>query len=190
MPEFLDTLSLYSGGDPEAAKVLEPQVYEELRAIAAGLLRGERQDHTLQPTALVHEAYLRLVQSQSVPSRDRAHLLALCARVMRRILVDHARSRGAAKRGGLTQRVTWNESAQGGLDGSSTVDLDILDLNAALERLARVSERSRQVVELRFFGGLNSVEIAEVLGISARTVGNDWAFARAWLRRDLGKGTA
>lgn len=190
MPAFLHTLSLYSSGDPEAAKVLEPQVYRELRAIAAGLLRGERPGHSLQPTALVHEAYLRLVHSESVPSRDRAHLLALCARVMRRILVDHARSRGAAKRGGPDRQVTWNDSVHGVPEGASPVNLDILDLDEALERLAGVSERSRQVVELRFFGGLKTEEIAEVLGVSPRTVGNDWAFARAWLRRELGEGEA
>lgn len=184
--DFLRTVSLLSSGDEEATVLLEPRVYQELREIAEGLLRGERPDHTLQPTALVHEAYLRLVRSETLPPKDRAHLLALCARVMRRILVDHARAREASKRGGRRQRITWNESQH----GAPAEELDLLALNDAMNRLAAVNDRSRQVVELRFFGGLTSEEIAESLGISVRTVGNDWAFARAWLGRELGSSPA
>lgn len=160
---------------------LLPQVYEELRRLAGGFLRRERADHTLQPTALVHEAYLRLLEQRTATWRNRAHLLAIAARMMRRILIKHAETRGAAKRGGGAPRVTLD------------VALDVLDqrqisataLNAVLRELEALDSRQGQIVELRFFGGLSVEETAEVLGISPATVKREWAIAKLWLEREL-----
>jgi RNA polymerase sigma-70 factor (ECF subfamily) len=164
-----------------SAADLMPLVYDELRSLARGFMRRERRDHTLQPTALVHEAYVRLVDQSRVEWRCQTHFRAVGARVMRRILVDHARKHRSAKRGGDWQRVTLGES----LLRPSDAELDlaeILTLNQALDKLRALDERQCHVVELRFFGGLNSGEIAEVLGVSKRTAEGDWAHGRAWLR--------
>jgi RNA polymerase sigma factor (TIGR02999 family) len=172
-------------GRPRAtAEQLMPLVYEELRRLARGYMARENREHTLQPTALVNEAYLKLIDQTRVDWRGRSHFRAVGARVMRRILIDHARRRGGQKRGGGLQRVTLGDSLLSPPDPD--VDLpDLLALNDALEKLARLDERQARVVELRFFGGLTTVEIAETLGVSERTVGDDWKHGRAWLKREL-----
>ncbi len=171
-------------GDRAAVDELLPLVYEELRAIAERALRGERSGHTLQATALVHEAYLRLVGTERMAWQNRAHFLAAGAESIRRVLIDHARGRGREKRGGGWRRVPLEGA--GGADGGRWVD--VVDLHEALARLESVSERQAKLVELRFFGGLTMEESAHVLGVSVRTVTGDWAMARAWLRRELGVG--
>jgi RNA polymerase sigma factor (TIGR02999 family) len=162
---------------------LLPAAYREVRAVAAAYLRRERPDHTLQPTALVHEAYLKL-QRAGVSPAGRAHLLALAASAMRQILVDHARARAARKRGGGWQRVTVDSAVAFSRDGVE----DVLAVHEALVRLATVDARAARVVEMRFFGGLTEVEIAEEMGISERWVREQWSHARAWLRRELANG--
>ena len=154
-----------------------PVVYEELHRLASLYLSREAPGHTLQPTALVHEAYLRLVDQRRVDWRNRAQFLGVAASMMRRILVNHARDRSAGKRGGNRERVSLSlvESPSGG------ANVDLIALEEALERLAGLDQRKTKVVELKFFGGLTIEEIAEVLGISAATVEREWAFARAWL---------
>jgi len=168
-------------GDSAAAERLVPHLYDELRTLAAAHLRRERRDHTLQPTALVHEAFLRLVDSDRVEWRGRAHFMALAAEQIRRILVDHARRRGAAKRGGRFRKTTvaWDQLA------AEADGIDLLTLNEAMAALADRSLRQCRVVELRFFGGLGVEDVAHVLGISDRTVKDDWRTARAWLRQYL-----
>lgn len=166
--------------NPDAADRLVPLLYTELRALAQRHMRAERAGHTLQPTALVHEAFLRLVDQNRAQWQNRAHFLAVAARTMRRILVDHARRHGARKRDG-GQRVT--------LHGDIALEapaVDVLELDAALERLREVDERAQRVVELRFFGGLDVPGTAAVLGVSPATVKRDWRFARAWLAREMG----
>jgi len=162
---------------------LLPLVYEELRRLAGGYLKGERVAHTLQPTALVHEAYLRIQGQGDVRWKSPGHLRAVCAQAMRRILVDHARARMAAKRGGGARAVTL---ASQGL-AAHEVPLDVLEVEEALQRLEALSERQARIVELRFFGGLTSREAAEVLGISETTAEDQWRFARAWLNRELAR---
>jgi RNA polymerase sigma factor (TIGR02999 family) len=156
-------------------------VYEELRRTAQGLMRRERAEHTLQPTALVHESYLRLVEGKAAAFADRAHFLGIAARCMRQILVDHARARASQKRGGDRQRVTLDTS----LAEAGTHEFELLVLDDALSKFARLDPRAAQVAELRLFGGLAVDEIAHTLGISARTVDGDWASARLWLSREL-----
>ncbi len=170
-------LRAWSDGDRRALDDMLPLVYDELHRLAARYLGRERPDHTLQPTALVHEAYLRLVRQREVDWRNRAQFLGLAAGIMRRILVNHARDRAAAKRSGDRERVSLSlvEAPSGGRD------LDLLALEAALDRLAELDPRKARVVELRFFGGLTMEEIAAVLEISRATVERDWSFARAWL---------
>lgn len=166
-----------------SAEVLLPAVYDSLRALAQSRLNRERAGHTLQATELVHEAYERLADQSRVNWRGRAHFLAVAAQVMRRLLVDHARRRDRKKRGGGGQRVTLTGIAT---SADSELNLDeLIDLDHALEKLAALDERNARVVELRYFGGMTEEEIAIVLQISERTVRNDWAFARAWLRREL-----
>ncbi len=167
-----------AGGDPRAAERAFEAVYAELRARAAQALRGERTGHTLQPTSLVHEAYLRLVKSEGLEVRSRDQFLALAARAMRRVLVDHARARARLKRGGGRERVSL-EAVSKPLEDPDAVDLPEVD--AALEELGRLSERQVRVVELRFFAGLPAAEAARVLGVSEATVERDWRAARAWL---------
>ncbi len=182
-PTVPDLLAQTVGGDAAALSRLLDVVYAELRNIAAAQMRGERPDHTLQPTALVHEAYVRLVGSGSRSFEDRTHFINAASRVMRRVLIDHARARNAAKRGGNLQ-VTLDE----GIAGRVETAVDALSLDDALTRLAAAEPRWAQVVELRFFGGLQIAEVAALLGVSAPTVKRDWQFARAWLARELGDG--
>lgn len=169
--------------DRAALDALLPAVYAELRALAERYLRGERADHTLQPTALVHEAYLRLSEQHGVNWHDRAQLFGVAAQMMRRILVNHAEARNTAKRGGLVTRVTLDESVSWGGDR----ELDIVALDEALTRLAKLDSRQARVVELRFFAGLSIEESAEVLNISPATVKREWSMAKAWLRTELAK---
>ncbi|UCE58994.1 MAG: sigma-70 family RNA polymerase sigma factor [Phycisphaerales bacterium] len=170
-----------SCGDDSAVRHLMPLVYNELRALAESYLKQERPDHTLQATALVHEAYMKLIKQEDVEWQNRAHFFGVAAQAIRRILVDHARHHQRAKRGGGRQRVQLDEDVAL-LDQS---DLDLLALDEAMEKLAEFHERASRVVELRFFGGLSREEAAEFLGISLRTVSDDWRMARAWLRREL-----
>jgi RNA polymerase sigma factor (TIGR02999 family) len=163
---------------------LVPDLYRELRRMAQWRLGGR--DQTLQATALVHEAYLKLVDQSQVGWQGRTHFMALAAKVMRNVLIDHARERGAQKRGGDWQRVTLNP---GGEPALPDMDVDqLLGLHIALERLAEHDERQARVVELRFFGGLNVEEVAAALGVSKRTAEGYWTHARAWLRRELARG--
>ena len=175
-------LSQAHGGDREALERLLPLVYDELRRIAAGFLQHERPGHTLQPTALVNEAYLRLLGQRSVDWQNRAQFLGIAAQSMRRVLVDHARARAAAKRGGMQTRVTLDDGHAIAPEG----DVDVMALDAALEELAVFDPRLARVVELRFFGGLTNPEVAEALGISVATVDRERVTAVAWLRRRLG----
>jgi len=166
------------------AEQLMPLVYDELRRLARGYLARESREHTLQPTALVHEAYLRLVDQSRVNWQGCSHFRAVGAGMMRRILIDHARRRGGLKRGGGRQRVTLGDSVLRPPD--TDVDLlELLALDEALEKLARLDRRQARVIELRFFGGMTAAEIAVALGVSERTVGDDWKHGRAWLRREL-----
>ena len=158
-----------------------PLVYEELRRLAHSYMRSERPDHTLQATALVNEAYLRLADQTDPHWHDRTHFLAGAARMMRHILVDHARSRGRDKRGGGAVRITFTDAA---IVAESQAE-QVLDLHDALERLTSLDRRASQVVELKYFGGMNYDEIADVLSISAITVRRDWEFAKAWLHKEL-----
>ncbi|HWJ56499.1 MAG TPA: ECF-type sigma factor [Vicinamibacterales bacterium] len=174
----------WQGGDAAALEELVPLVYAELRRMADRQLRRERSDHTLQPTAVVHEAFLRLVDQRRVSWQNRAHFFAVAARLMRRVLVDHARAHQAEKRGGLARRIPledWNAGQQ-----PPRVDLvDLVDLDAALDRLSALDPDQARVVELRFFGGLTVEETAEVVGASSATVKRDWHSARAFLYREL-----
>lgn len=170
-------------GRPDAAPHLTPLVYDELRRLARRQMRHERPDHTLEATALVHEAYLRLVNEPQRTWQNRAHFIAVAARVMRRILVDHARARRASKRGSAPQRVLLEESLLFTEEQSDELVL----LDEALERLARFDARQSRVVDLRFFGGLTVDETARVLGVSSKTVERDWNVARAWLHREVSK---
>ena len=173
-------------GDSDAAAKLMPLVYEELRRLARNYLQRERADHTLQATALVHEAYLRLVDDKSVTWKDRAHFYGIAARLMRRILVDHARAHNAAKRGGLEQKVTLDEARD--LPTKNAVELVALD--GALESFAQTYPRKSEVVELKFFGGLDMKQISKVLEVSEKTVLRDWNFAKLWLCRALTQNAA
>jgi len=168
-------------GDRGAFDRLFPLVYQELRKIAAGRLAGARRDHTLAPTAVVHEAYLKMVDQKGVPWQSRAHFFAIAARAMRQILIDHARRKQAVKRGGHLHPITLGEEPLG---LEIPVD-ELLALDEALDRLEALDPRLRRVVELRFFGGLQEKEVAEVLGVTTRTVQRDWTRARAWLYKEL-----
>jgi len=175
-------LTRLSGGDSSAVSDLMPLVYDELRRIAASHMTRERPNHTLQPTALAHEAYLKLIDQTRAQWKDRAHFLALAAEAIRRILIDHARLHRAAKRGGGGQRLTLNFAGE--LSEPST-EVDLVELEEALQRLAELNHRQAKVVELRFFAGLSVEETAEALSVSPRTVKGDWRVARAWLQREL-----
>jgi RNA polymerase sigma-70 factor, ECF subfamily len=167
----------WSGGDRLALDQMLPLVYEELHRLAALYLSRERPDHTLQPTALVNEAYLRLINQRQVDWRNRAQFLGVAANMMRRILVNHARDRAAGKRAGDRERVSLSLVEL----SSNPSDVDLIALETALDKLTALDERKARVVELRFFGGLTMDEIAEVLEISRATVEREWSFARAWL---------
>jgi RNA polymerase sigma factor (TIGR02999 family) len=176
----------WSNGDREALDRLLPVVYTELHRQAARHLRRERAGHTLQTTDLIHEAYLRLVDQRNVRWQNRAHFFAVAAQLMRRILVDHARRRGRAKRGGSNIALPLDE----GLVMAAESESDLLALDEALTRLAAIDARQTQIVELRFFGGLSIEETAAVLGVSPTTVKDDSNIAKAWLRREIGGGKA
>jgi RNA polymerase sigma factor (TIGR02999 family) len=171
----------WNRGDSEALDKLIPIVYAELHLRAARYLRRERPGHTLQTTALIHEAYLRLVEQRQVRWQNRAHFFAIAAHLMRRILVDHARGRDAAKRGGADIRVTLDDA----LAASAGRDVNLIALDEALTRLAEIDARQSRVVELRYFSGLSIEETAEVLDVSPATVKLDWSMAKAWLRREM-----
>jgi RNA polymerase sigma factor (TIGR02999 family) len=177
-----ELLLRWKGGDQDALQKLLPLVYDELRRIARYHLQGERSDHTLQSTALVHEAYLRLLDQQPLQVQSRAHFVAVSSRLMREILVDHARKRGAAKRGS-GYKLTIDKA----LAIAEEPDYDLLALDDALQELARMDPQQAQIVELRFFGGLTIEEISSVLGISPATIKRDWTTARAWLHRELAR---
>jgi RNA polymerase sigma-70 factor (ECF subfamily) len=174
-------LSDWQGGDQQAFDRLMPLVYDELRRVARARLRLEREDHTLQTTALVHEAYVRLVDLDRMTLRDRVHFFAMASRLMREILVDHARRRRAGKRGGGADRISLQD-AEPLADGQS---IDLLALDDALTQLGMFDNRLCRVVELRFFGGLSIAETAAVLKVSDATVERDWVVAKAWLHRRL-----
>jgi RNA polymerase sigma-70 factor, ECF subfamily len=168
-------------GNEGAASRLIPLVYAELRRLAASYMRRERSDHTLQPTALVHEAYLKLVQQRSVDWQSRAHFFGIAAQVMRRILVDHARGHLREKRGGGQRPVPMDEA----LVFAPEQSVELLKLDQALERLTKLDPRQGKIVELRFFGGLTVEQTADLLGISPKTVKRDWSMAKAWLHGEL-----
>ncbi len=175
-PQVTELLEAWNAGDEDAADRLIPLMYDELRALAQGYFRRERQGHTLQPTALVHEAWVRLIERTGVDFRNRAHFVGLAAHVMRRVLVDHAREHNAAKRGGKARKVTLIDS-----DSASRPNLELMALDEALSSLAEIDPRKAKLIELRFFGGLSIEETAGVLGISRKTVVREWQRARAWL---------
>ncbi len=179
-------LAKWQGGNEEALQALIPLVYKELRALAHHYLRAERPGHTLQSTALVHEAYLRLVGQRPVQIQNRAHFVGIAAKLMRQILVDYARRRRAAKRGPEC-RVELDESI-GGLDVAEKQGVDVLALDDALIQLSRRDVQQGRIVEMRFFGGLTVEETAEALDISAATVKRDWTMAKAWLTREMQRG--
>ena len=178
-----ELLIAWSGGDSCALDALIPLVHGELQRVARRQMKREREDHTLQTTALVNEAYLRLVDLSRIRWQDRAHFFAMSARLMRRILVDHARSRRYLKRGGGARRVSFDEA----LAVSRESAADLVALDDALQSLARVDSRKGQVVELRYFGGLSVDETAEVLHVSPETVMRDWRLSKAWLLRELSR---
>jgi RNA polymerase sigma-70 factor (ECF subfamily) len=176
-------LHALNDGDGTAREKLFPLVYTELRRLARNYMRKERQDHTLQPTALIHEAYLRLAPDSDIHWQNSAHFVAVAATVMRRVLVDHARSHNAGIHGGRMERAQFDDAALFRKDRS----LEVLAVDEALTRLAAVHPRQARVVELRFFAGLSVEEAAKVLGVAPRTVKSDWALARAWLYREIGQ---
>lgn len=176
-----ELLVQWRNGDRSALDEMTPVVYEELRRLARHFLAAERNDHTLQPTALVHEAYLRLVGQHAVDWRNRAHFLAMAATMMRRILINHAEAHKAAKREGSVEMVTLDEAFASHTDPR----VDLLHLNTTLERLSEMDEQQGRVVELRYFGGLTVEETAEVLGISPATVKREWSTARLWLMQQM-----
>ena len=180
--EVTRLLKQWSNGQEQALDQLVPHIHGELRKLAASYLRKERRDHTLQPTALVNEAFLKLVDQRAVKWQNRAHFFGIAAQAMRRILVDHARTYAADKRGGGARKVPLDANMLG-----PTVDVDLLALDEALTRLATIDPQQSRIVELRFFGGLTMDETAEVMGISPATIGRDWRVAKAWLSAELGR---
>jgi len=183
-PDITQLLKDWSDGDGQAPAQLMPLVYQELRRLADHYMSHERVGHTLQPTALVNEAYLRLIDQTRVNWQNRAHFFGIAAQLMRRILLDHARAHHAEKRGGVAKRLSLDEAAILPEERAS----DLIALDEALEELAKFDERKSRIVELRFFGGLGVDETAEVLGIHRATVLRDWSVAKAWLHRELSKG--
>ena len=175
--EVTQLLVRLTDGDGEVLDELLPLVYAELRRLASSYLRRERQDHTLQPTALVHEAYLRMIDQTQAHWQNRAHFFGVAAQMMRRILIDHARAQQADKRGGEFQKLSLDEN----IDVSGARADELVALDEALERLAELDAQKSRIVELRFFGGLSVEETAEVLGVSAPTVKRQWRMAKAWL---------
>lgn len=182
-PTITQLLVQWSSGDQQALDQLTPLVYDELRQMARTYLRRERSDHTLQATALVHEAYLRLIDQHSVSWQNRAHFFGVASQMMRRILVNHALARAAEKRGGGTERLSLDET----VSFADQRELDLIALDEALKELERLDPQQTRIVELRFFGGLSIEETAEALKVSPATVKRDWSTARLWLRRQLAK---
>ena len=183
-PGITDLLIAWSDGRGDALEELMALVYEDLRRVAASFMRREAAGHALQPTALVHETYVRLIDQKQVKWRNRAHFFGVAAGMMRRILVDHARRRRAGKRGGDWERVTLEEHE---IAAEAAREIDVLALHESLERLAAFDQQQERIVELRYFGGLTIEEAAEVLGISPATVVREWTIAKAWLRADLSR---
>jgi RNA polymerase sigma-70 factor (ECF subfamily) len=186
MKQISELVDDASRGHAEAMSALLPVVYQELRRVAAGYLRRERPGQTLQATALVHEAYLRLLREQQVSWQNRAHFCAIAANSMRQILVERARARNAAKRGGGLHRITLDDAVAPAQADDAALDIDALD--QALTRLAALDAQQARLVELRYFGGLTIDETAEVLGVSPATVKRSWVVAKAWLRKELDAG--
>ena len=182
-PDVTELLEQLSAGREQALDDLMPLVYGELRRQAARYLRRERQNHTLQPTALVNEAFIKLVDQRNVRWQNRAHFFGVAAQAMRRIVIDHARTKHRVKRGGVQQAVTLDE----GLIAAEARSVDVLALDEVLTRLAALDERQARVVELRFFGGLSVEETAEVMEISPATVKREWSMAKAWLYKELSR---
>jgi len=183
-PSVSQLLQRWSEGDRGALDQLTPLIYEELRRMARRYMNQQPAGHTLQATALIHEAYLRLVGQEAKHWENRAHFFGVAAQAMRHILVDHARARKMAKRGGGAHQVSLDEALTIGPERGD----DLVALNDALDALAALDQRQRQIVELRFFGGLSEEEIGEVLKVSTRTVRSDWRLARSWLLRELDRG--
>lgn len=181
--EITNLLKAWKGGDQQALEQLAEHVYPELRLIARRYLKNERPDHSLQPTALVNEVYLRLVDVSHVEWKERAQFFAMAAQMMRRILVDAARTRNASKRGGLAPKVRIEDL----LSEPVAADRVVLAVDDALDAFARVAPRQAKAVELRYFGGLTEEELVEVLGVSLRTVRRDWVFAKAWLAHEMNR---
>jgi RNA polymerase sigma factor (TIGR02999 family) len=183
--EVTELLRRWRNGDKEALNKLTPLVYDELHRLAHQYIKRERLGHTLQTTALVNEAYLRLVDQNDVEWQSRAHFFAVSAQVMRHILVDYARQHASAKRGGRIERVTLDDQATVSRERAS----ELVALDEAMQALHEIYPRQSQVVELRYFGGLNNREASEVLKVSEPTIERDWRFAKAWLYRELSSGT-
>ena len=179
--EITQLLLAWGSGDKAALDALMPIVYDELRRLARRYMRGQNSGHTLQTTALVNEAYLRLIDSSRVRWQDRAHFFAISAQLMRRVLVDFARAKNSLKRGGEQIQITLDEQ----IEAPFEKETNLVALDEALQNLAKLSQRQSQIVELRYFGGLSEEEIAATLEISTRTVRRDWSLARAWLYREL-----
>ena len=179
--DFTQLLVNWRNGDKSALDAMTPVLYDELRRVARRLLSAERSDHTLQPTALVHEAYLRLIDQHSVDWRNRAHFLGVAATMMRRILINHAKANQAAKREGFAGAISLEDA----LGVFTNPQVDLLDLDHSLERLTKLDPQQGKVVELRYFGGLSIEETAEVLGISPATVKREWGTARLWLLQQM-----
>jgi RNA polymerase sigma factor (TIGR02999 family) len=180
-PDITTLLKAWSGGDQAALNDLMPALYAEIRKLAASYLRRERPDHTLQATALVNEAYIKLVDQRAVQWQNRAHFFGVAAQIMRRILVDHARAQKADKRGSGLRPIVLDEA----LEVAGNRPLDFVAVDEALNALAELDPRQAQIVELRYFGGLSIEETAEVIRLSPATIKREWASARAWLRREL-----
>jgi RNA polymerase sigma-70 factor, ECF subfamily len=183
-PDIRQLLQDWSDGKPEVLETLMPLVYDELHRQASRYLRKERQGHTLQTTALIHEAYLKLIGQKEVKWQNRSHFFAIASTAMRRILVDHARERHREKRGGIQENLVIEETLQISANEKS---VDLIALDDALNRLAKLSVRQARVVELRYFSGLTNDETAEILGVSRETIRNDWNIAKAWLKLQITK---
>ena len=184
--DVTETLAWVASGQHDAADRLLPLVYDQLRRLAGSMLNQESPGNTLQPTALVHETYLRMADQTRVDWRGKSHFFAIGAKMMRRILVDHARGKKRNKRGGDMPRIPLTDD----LCVTSRNEEDVLAVEEALKKLAELDPRQAQIVELRFFGGLTMEEVAEVLNVSKRTVESEWTMVRAWLRRELSDETA
>jgi RNA polymerase sigma factor (TIGR02999 family) len=187
-PDVTRLLAQWSSGDQVALEQLLPLVYGELRRLASAYLRRERSNHTLQSTALVHEAFMRMVHQQDVQWKNRAHFFAIASQMIRRILVDYARSQHAEKRGSGAVKLALDEAMA--VPQAPATDVDLLGLNDALDRLAALDERQSRIVELRFFAGLSIEETAEVMSLSPASIKREWQTARAWLFREMTRSTA